>query len=373
MTPDGHSRRTTALPAAAPAVTASALPASAMFHPQGPWLGADSAYSIDLGGRRVLWLFADTFLDPAADGSRTNGDNFFIRNSCGIQSGSDESSAYDPARASMSFYWGPSKDAAPSSYFHDFDGAQHWVWPLHGTRLPDGRLLLFRMHVQSVKTGLGFDTVGWDAVAIDDPDRTPDNWTPRLVQPLTAAPRILLGSSVMLHGEYLYAYGVRNSSQDHAVYLARWPLSELRGLKSAALADPQWFCGGAGFRTQSSGVAPAALFPDGQVELSVHYVPQLQRFVELQMRGLFLSDPHTALGLRWADHPEGPWSALTPFFRPPEGQLPNASDLVAYAAKAHPEQRTGSLVVSYVVNDLKHSTPDDALYYPNLVRVDFGR
>lgn len=343
-----------------------------MFHAQGQWLGADSAYSVDLGSGRVLWLFADTFIDPAADGSRTNGNNFFIRNSCALQSAPEPASAYDPARASLSFYWGPTHDGVPSSFFHDEDGAVHWLWPLHGVRLPDGALLLFRMHVRSVPGGLGFEPMGWDAVAIDDPQQPLPAWQPRLVQPLTAAPAVLVGSSVLIDGDYLYAYATANTAQNHAVYLARWPLRDLNGLPSGVLADPQWYCGDAGFVAQHSATPAVALFADGQVELSVHYVPALQRFVELQMRGLFLGDPNTALGLRWSPRPEGPWSVLRPFFRPPESALPGARGLVAYAAKAHPEQQAGGLVVSYVVNDLEHPTPNDALYYPRLVRVELS-
>ena len=36
--------------------------ADALFRSDPRWLGADDAYSVDLGGRRVLWLFADTFV-----------------------------------------------------------------------------------------------------------------------------------------------------------------------------------------------------------------------------------------------------------------------------------------------------------------------
>src|SRR6187402_1669159 len=60
------------------AVTASAAPAGsgaasgwsvaewpeadALFHRDRRWLGADCAYSVDLGKGRVLWLFGDTFV-----------------------------------------------------------------------------------------------------------------------------------------------------------------------------------------------------------------------------------------------------------------------------------------------------------------------
>jgi len=309
--------------------------ASARFHDNGAWLGADSAYSIELDDTHVLWLFADTFLDPTADGTRENGPNFFIRNSVGIQSGADRARAHDLSQSQMRFYWGPVQNDVPTSFFHDVDGSERWAWPLHGARLPGGELLLLRMLVVKEAGGLGF--------------------------------------RVQISGEHLYAYGVENQGQGHAIYLARWPLAKLTQLAQGALDDPEWWVD-QGFVAQSAlppGAMPSPLFQDGQVELSVHYEPERQRFVELQMQGLFVSDARTQLGMRTAPRPEGPWSALQPFYRPDESGAPNAADLAAYAGKAHPEQRGADLVLTYVVNDLKRFPPSDAVYYPQVLRLGY--
>jgi hypothetical protein len=152
---------------------------------------------------------------------------------------------------------------------------------------------------------------------------------------------------------------------------ARWPEKDLLGLDEHALDDPEWWTTGKSFVRQSAitdGAQLAPLFNDGQVELSVHYDATRQRFIEIQMQGLFVADKATQIGLRTAPQPEGPWSALTPFYRPAEHTLANAADLAAYAAKAHPEQRGADLVLSYVVNDLKRFPPGDSVYYPKLVR-----
>jgi hypothetical protein len=340
--------------------------ASKRFHSNGEWLGADSAYSIALDEHSVLWLFADTFLDPARDGSRENGPNFFLRNSIAVQHGER-----DLARDTLAFFWGPSVNSAPSSFFHDLDGSERWVWPLHGARLPGGELLIFRMQVGKTQGGLGFEVDSWDAIAVDDPLLAPDHWQPRNLIGATKTFGKLLGSSVLLHGEYLYAYAVENQPQDHAIFLARWTLRELAGLHAGALDDPEWFTSN-GFVRQSAlppAAAPAALFRDGQVELSVHRDSARGGFTEIQMQGLFVSDPHTQLALRTAPNPEGPWSTLTPLFRPSESQLPNAADLAAYAGKAHPEQRGDGLVLTYVVNDLKRFPPSDLVYYPQVLRL----
>ena len=54
-----------------------------------------------------------------------------------------------------------------------------------------------------------------------------------------------------------------------------------------------------------------------------------------------------------------------------ESALTNAGDLAAYAAKAHPEQRGADLVLTYVINDVKHPTPADAVYYPEPLRLQY--
>jgi hypothetical protein len=346
--------------------------ASESFHAQPNWLGADSAYSIDLDATRVLWLFADTFIDPAADGSRENGPSFFIRNSVAVQSGDDAESSHDLSRSQLQFYWGPKRKDAPSSFFQDVDSGEEWLWPLHGARVGD-ELLVFRMHVVKQSGGLGFRVDGWDAVAVDDPLASPDTWKPRVLTSKLDTFGKLVGSSVLVHGEFLYAYAVNNHDQDHAIFLARWSRKELTGLKAEAFADPEWWTQ-TGFVRQSA-IHEAnqlkAIWSDGQVELSVHYDTATKRFVEIQMQGLFVSDANTQIGLRTAEHPEGPWSQLTPFFRPSESTLANAADLAAYAAKAHPEQRGADLVLSYVVNDLKRFPPGDRVYYPQIVRVRY--
>jgi hypothetical protein len=355
--------------------------AGALFHRDPSWAGGDSAYSVELDDQHVLWLFGDTFVDPAADGTRMNNPNYFVRNSVALQSGPDRESAHDLSRASIAFYWGPLHDGEPSSFFElaqggsaleladsQLNGPAEWLWPLAGVRMSDGPLLLFRMHVVKTEGGLGFALRGWDAVAIDDPLRAPDTWVPRMVQPLGEGPNVLVGTSVLVHEGFLYAYATRNEDRAHGVALARWPLAGLAGLPAGVLSNPEWWNGSA-FIAQSDGGQPQALFDDGQTELSVSYDATSQRFIEVQMRGLALTQAVTALVYRTAKRPEGPWSKPQLLLRPPEADRGDADRLVAYAGKAHPEQNGPGLVVSYVVHDLKALVPDDSLYYPVFARV----
>src|SRR5882724_13104279 len=105
--------------------------ASALFLNDSTWLGGDGAYSVDLGSKRVLWLFGDSSI--ATSSARRRSESYFIRNSVALQTG------YDPTHAFMRFYYGR-QDNHPSSFVPE-DGA-YWFWPGHGIRL-EGLLLLF--------------------------------------------------------------------------------------------------------------------------------------------------------------------------------------------------------------------------------------
>jgi hypothetical protein len=335
------------------------------------WRGADSAYSVDLHAGRVLWLFGDTFLDPARDGSRTNGPNFFLHNTIALQTASEDTAQYDLTRSTLAFFDGPPRAQVPTSYFAETDQAD-WFWPLHGARMPDGKLLQFRMRVSKVATGFGFKVITWDAIAIDEPDADPSAWHPRVLTADTGASETLLGASVLIDGDYLYAYAAKNRDDDHAISLARFTLSELQALRERALADPEWYTA-RGYQRQSAGASAATLIADGQIEFSVHYDAHLRCFVQIQMRGLFVSDPNTAIVMRTAPRPEGPWSAPLALFKPPVPPGTDPSKLLAYAAKAHPEQRGADLVLTYVENDVAHPTPLDTVYYPEVLRLTFPR
>src|SRR5581483_5941504 len=123
--------------------------ADRLFAGDEAWMGADAAYSVDLGGGRVLWLFGDSFV--AKTPVRARADAWFLRNSVGIQSG-----GADPSSAQMKFAWRDDAGQA-SSFFPERDG--HWFWPLGGVRLPS-RLVLFLLEEERIATGLGFQSVG---------------------------------------------------------------------------------------------------------------------------------------------------------------------------------------------------------------------
>ena len=70
-----------------------------LFRGDRQWVGGDGAYSIDLENGSVLWLFADSVIDPSASHSRKSDNATMISNTVAIQKG------YDPSTAEITFYW----------------------------------------------------------------------------------------------------------------------------------------------------------------------------------------------------------------------------------------------------------------------------
>ena len=168
--------------------------AEALFHQDPRWLGGDGVYSVDLGQGRVLWLFSDSFI--ATSSANTRSASRIVRNSIALQTG------YDPATASRRFFWSASGNG-PDAFFID-PNSPKWFWPAHGVRIGN-MLLIFLTEIHPGTGGLGFAGSGWKAVAVDNPDATPDQWHVRsLVAPNQFS--LVVGSSVLVIGNYLYAY-----------------------------------------------------------------------------------------------------------------------------------------------------------------------
>jgi hypothetical protein len=332
----------------APLRAASWPEAEALFHQEPRWLGGDGVYSIDLGQGRVLWLFSDSFIATSAANTRSQ--STIVRNSLAIQTG------YDPATASMRFFWSETSNG-PDAFFID-SNAPKWFWPAHGARIGN-TLLIFLSEVQPSSGGLGFAGSGWKAVAIDNPDATPDQWQVRALD----APNqfaLVVGTSVLTVGDYLYAYS--HSDTQDGIFLARIPLTDAA---QGTLTNLEWYTGSIGWILQSRlSVAPAALMANAQAEFNVYPNPPHTPFLEVQTDAFGAAD----LAYRTANAPTGPWSGLRAFYRPPEY---NQSGIMIYAAKMHP-MLTGSgadVVVSYSTNNTDFNTlvQDTSLYYPRFV------
>jgi hypothetical protein len=331
--------------------------ADALFRNDPSWIGADAAYSVDLGlgsgGARVLWLFGDTFV--AKDASRSRSNAWFVRNSVAIQSGS-----YDVGpggAAKIAFSWKTTNGAA-SSFFPE-SGA-HWFWPLGGVRLPS-RLVLFLLEESQTGQGaFGFQAVGTRVVFVTNPDADPPSWNVTSGNLPSFAFPIAFGAAVVKDGAYVYAFGDQELG-DHSVYVARFDAS---ALDAGDASSPLFYSGGAW--VAPSGSAPPAIFPSK----SALDNPPTEFSVQKRADGTWLAVHSigfgaTQIAVRTAPAPEGPWTLPCAAFTPPESGRAN---VIVYAAKAHPE--LGPLVITYATNstDLATLANDMSLYFPRFVR-----
>lgn len=317
-------------------------------------MGGDDAHSVDLGKGRVLWLFGDSFVANHVPATRRGA--AMVRNSVAIQQG------YNPTKASIQFYWRTQRQTdhdSLSSFFPEADST--WFWPGHGVRL-ENTLLIFLMKVKRVNRDLGFEVVGWEVVAIDNPDDDPPAWKLRWLNAPQNSFGVIAGSASVLSVEnYLYAFSVQEPG-NHDVFLVRWPM---RKAAKGDLSAPFWWLGEAsGWVTQVEMTQkPTVVFGGGQTEFTVHYAARAKRWQQVQTEGFGIAD----MAVRDANKLTGPWSGLRKFYRPTDIK---AKDAFMYAGKAHPELQGADGIFTYVVNsfDFQVLLDDPSLYYPRFLK-----
>ncbi|MBL8901172.1 MAG: DUF4440 domain-containing protein [Planctomycetes bacterium] len=325
--------------------------ADRLFRADPRWRGGDGASSVELGGERLLWLFADSFVAPKGG---TRRDARMVRNSVAIQRGRD------PRSAAMAFAWSE-HEGEPRSFFvlPDRDERELWLWPASGVRIGT-RLLLFFFAVKPSSGGLGFALERSRAAFVDEPDAEPQAWHLRWID-LPALPEDLRlgGGGCFVEGEHLYAASPRG--EHHALHLVRWPLARLR---AGELLDAEAWCGEQGWKPLAE--APqhmAPLFAPAQAELTLHR--NGERWCALHGFG-FGPAP---LGIRTAPELTGPWSSLQLLHRPAEAAR---AQILIYAAKAHPALACeGGVAATYVANSLDFGAlvADEGLYFPRFLRL----
>jgi hypothetical protein len=327
------------------------LEADDLFHRDARFLGADGAYTVDLGGDRILWLFGDSSI------ARTPGrsdDAYFIRNSVALQTGRD------PTHAFLQYYWRTDAEGTPRSFFPEPD-ATRWFWPGAGIRLDDTLVLFGGMLRQDGPPGP--DSFADDhavAYLVDQPDADPGEWVLReatLAGDARAA-GVELGEAVIAEGDLVYVFGARGDR--HEPLLARF---DRAAMIAGDLAHPAYWCGD----RWGEDCDPEPLFSPGLPEYSVHFDERLGAWLYVGTDGYGA----TALAWRTAPAREGPWSDIGDVFRPPESYIPEA---FVYAGKAHPElEGHGALVATYVPS-LFVDLPDEEwrarrLYFPHMVKL----
>ncbi len=317
--------------------------ADKLFRSDPRWLGADGAFSIDLGHDRVLWLFGDTFVARKAGDARASA--AFVHNTVAIQSGRD------PSHASLKFYWRGS--ASPSEVFPSQGRA--WMWPSSGIRIGN-KLLLFctRVVQDDAKSSLGFKLVGWNAYWVADSDEEPAAW--KLKAAAESSDSVMMASAALHDDGFVYFFG--ESEPEHDLYVSRL---RTETLENGRFDELQWWSG-SGWQAGPSGRQP--VLRGIGTEASVQRDPGGSGFLEINSEGFGA----TNIVLRRARSLEGPWSPPQAIYRPPES---NAKDAFVYAGKSHPELEGADLIVTYAANGPDEKVAKDmSLYFPRFVQVE---
>jgi hypothetical protein len=323
------------------------------------WIGGDGVYSAVLGPRRVLWLFGDTLLGTAKDGRRAGA--AMVNNTVGVQAGKD---------AAIRFVSGKGKGGKPGAVFVPTEG-KGWFWPQAAVR-SKGRLFIFLARIEQAGAlgPFGFKPVGRWLAVVENPDDDPEAWRVRQ----RAVPfgdfgpggrERSWGAAVLAEGDHLYVYGYAEEGEG---------LGKKRRLTAARVPAGKLDDFGAWrFRTRdgwSDKPADAAPLADGlATEFSVSRAPGGKGYVAVYTEN-GLGDRVVA---RFADAPEGPWSAPLLLYTCPE--MRKDKGVFCYSAKAHPwAAGDDELLVSYCVNTWEFARlfRDDAVYRPKFVRVKLG-
>ncbi len=354
--------------------------ANISFPYQAGWLGADSAYSVPLGGGRDLWLFGDTFVGNKTAKTRQERTGM-PRNSIGI-------AQCVSGQCSMQYYWSGMYTPTPKSFFDT--GTTDWYWPMDGF-VWNGKLylMLMKMHAQG-SGAFGFAFSGVSLATVPNYTAPPDQWQVNFQTVVTGATAIPGTSIVVGQGAngnpypadpkgaayaYFFTYGTSGSSRYTA--LTRLPVASLDQVAQSA-GNWQYLSSSGWVAWKTASVLPANavhVMDVGPTEFTARYHPAaagesggnwlavMPSTVYFDNRGVYSV----------SNSIEGPWSPPATLYVYPEmqGSNPNNTpNVFCYADKEHPElESPGSLTFTYACNStvVNEVLKNMNLYHPVVV------
>ncbi len=339
---------------------------SRSFWMRNGWTGGDGAYSIPLGRKRSLWFFGDSFIGTIEGERRIQAR--MIHNACAWQ----EPGADKP----LQFFW-KGHEGAPEALLAP-ERKDTYYWP-GDCAMVGGRLYLFSKRISDDPQGQGafkFKWTGDDILEVTNPTEKPVAWRLHSYPLPGGELDIHPGTSCLVDGSYLYVFCTREMPQPtglkHSLVLARIKTQLLAALNCQGF---EYFCQQSNEAGQiekdktfwsPSPVNPVVLFEDAAPEMTVSRIKGLKGFFAVYSP-FGLSD---SIFMRFAEHPEGPWSRPLQIYRCPE-----AADkkLLCYGAKAHSELSSldRQLIVTYCLNpgDLPAHIHRPFVYFPHFVQV----
>lgn len=323
------------------------------------WLGADGATSVDLGNRKSLWLFGDTLLGIV--GPKGNKKAAMIRNTIAIQ----DRRGGPPG--SVEYFWNV-KEGLPWSFFMgDNYDQESWLWPVAGA-VVEGDLYVFLYNLFPAEgiPGLDFKMGPALLARISNPLDAPKRWKATVRELPFGGDRRNFISGTYYEKPYLYLLGFDDGDKGGALQrravLARIHIRDVK--RDLWATGMEYWSEGDLWSPSQDRLQP--IFSPGVTESSLHYSPELDRYIALTQHP-FQPDILMVSARRLT----GPWSEPQKVYTIPE--LAGKKDCHAYAMKAHPELAASGdeLVITYVVNttDFWGLFSDLEIYYPRFVRV----
>lgn len=336
---------------------------TAKLHNTKGFVGGDSAYSIELGKGRQLWLFGDSFIGEITTSAKNKTGKRdkcrMVRNCIAID---------DPSkpRGKVTYYY---KDGDFFPCFEDHGRA--YYWPADGLLL-NGKLYLF-MHVVHTKKNMPppfqFEVGDTHLLVVKNPQDQPLKWKWHTEVLPYKAKLMMLACAIRREGDDLYFFnsncGFAFGMNKNPTVVSKMKVSELENFQFHRM---RWWCGHWGPKED----VPETLIEDGASEMTVTDIPG--------RKGLFafyIPADKSALMVRHADRPEGPWSERQALYSFKDDKNSPEKGLFYYAAKAHRiySHQDGVIKLTYNSNSryFNQLIEDASIYFPQALTLKVSK
>ncbi len=350
---------------------------TALFNRGQGWFGADGIFSIPLSGIKknnnqdnetTLLLFSDTFIGEVKDGKPMPGFTM-VNNSIAYVNGND------PKPENMRFFYKTGSQGKPETFFVPRTSTAvkpqlFWLGDGFVNKDLNDNLYIFGYKVERTGSGaFDFITPEVSLIALPKGSRPPFTDQRQITTPLHIKSDRLgegnFGAGVLVNTRwagapapdgYVYVYGCIGKNK--SVVVARVKPKEFEAFESWRYWD------GNGWSEHADALKP--ITDSASDELSMTPLADGRFLLIFQVMGL--SDK---VGMRIADSPHGPFSAIKELWTAPEWK----EGLWTYNAKAHLNlSKPGELLISYntIKDDFWNAIQKDStIYHPRFIKLKF--
>lgn len=258
---------------------------------------------------------------------------------------------------------------APRAFFSSATSAYRY-WPMDG--FVYNRNLYVALYQVVTKPGRGpfnFKLLGVTLARIANPSDDPRLWQIKYLD-LASDGVVFPGVAAIVSPPWVYLFAVLadDTHGEHPMILTRLALERLDNHPSAI----EYLATNGSWKPGLNWRDARVVIDRGHTEMSIRYHPDMRKWIAVQQK----PGVNEGIGLRTADHLEGPWSSFQSWFAMPERPPHTDTGTFCYAAKEHIEFASVSdLSVTYVCNsfDFAKQVADMSLYRPQVARTPIQR